>query len=128
MTMSCLSDVVVPPVNSTVVLSPEATDKALWDQLTIGIGIFLGILSRVNLWPLAVRELDSHAFSRSAWRLWAARNSQEEESPVLSAQPLRLGWVLELAASKATDSTFGHPGIVGSVLINFGNNMQVAQQ
>ena len=45
---------------------------------------------------------------RRAWRLWAARHSQEEAGP-LSAQPLPR--VLELAASKVADVTaFDHAG------------------
>ena len=44
--MSCLSDVVVPPVNGTVA-DLEASDKALWDKVSIGLGIFLGILGSV---------------------------------------------------------------------------------
>ena len=44
--MSCLSNVVVPPVNGTVA-DVEASDKALWDKVWIGVGIFLGILGSV---------------------------------------------------------------------------------
>ena len=44
--MSCLSEVVVPPVNGTVA-DVEASDKALWDKVWIGVGIFLGILGSV---------------------------------------------------------------------------------
>ena len=51
---------------------------------------------------LAVPELGSCASSGRAWRLWAARHSQEEADP-LGAQPLPR--VLELAASKAADVT-----------------------
>ena len=48
------------------------------------------------------------ASSGRAWRLWAARHSQEEAGP-LSAQPLPR--VLELAASKVADVTaFDHAG------------------
>ena len=49
---------------------------------------------------LAVPELGSCASSGRAWRLWAARHSQEEADP-LGAQPLPR--VLELAASKVAD-------------------------
>ena len=43
---------------------------------------------------LATPELASCASSGRAWRLWAARHSQEEAGP-LGAQPLP--WMLELA-------------------------------
>ena len=57
---------------------------------------------------LAVPQLGSCASSGRAWRLWAARHSQEEAGP-LGTQPLPR--VLELAASKAADFTaFDHPG------------------
>ena len=46
-------------------------------------------------------QLGSCASSGRAWRLWAARYSQEEAGP-LGAQPLPR--VLELAALKAADS------------------------
>ena len=58
--MSCLSDVVVPPVNGTVA-DVEASDKALWDKVWIGFGIFLGLLGSVlinlgnNLQALAMQ-------------------------------------------------------------------------
>ena len=52
--------------------------------------------------PLAASQLGSCASSGRAWRLWAARYSQEEAGP-LGAQPLPR--VRELAASKAADST-----------------------
>ena len=58
--------------------------------------------------PLAGPQLGSCASAGRAWRLWAARYSQEEVGP-LGAQPLPR--VLELAASKAADSTaFDHLG------------------
>ena len=64
----------------------------------------------VKVRPLAVPQLGSCASSRRALRLQAARHSQEEASP-LWAQPMPR--VLELAASKAADSTaFEHPGAV----------------
>ena len=50
--------------------------------------------------PLAVLQLGSCASSGRAWRLWAARHSQEEAGP-LGAPPLPR--VLERAASKAAD-------------------------
>ena len=62
--------------------------------------------------PLAAPQPCSRASSGRAWRLWAARHSQEEASP-LGAQLLPR--VLELAASKAADFTsfaragIGHP-------------------
>ena len=57
---------------------------------------------------LAAPQLGSCASSGSAWRLWAARHSQEEAGP-LSAQPLPR--LLEPAASKAADFTaFAHSG------------------
>ena len=52
--------------------------------------------------PLAAPQLGSCTSSGRAWRLWAARHSQEEANP-LGAQPLPR--VLELAASKAADFT-----------------------
>ena len=56
--------------------------------------------------PLAVPQLGACASSGRAWRLWAARLSQEEAGP-LGVHPLPR--VLELAASKAADSTaFDH--------------------
>ena len=60
--------------------------------------------------PLAVLQLGSCASSGHAWRLWAARHSQEEAGP-LGAQPLPR--MLELAASEAADVTaFDHAGAV----------------
>eukprot|EP00964_Phaeocystis_antarctica_P134174 scaffold98401_cov21-Phaeocystis_antarctica.AAC.1 len=57
---------------------------------------------------LEVPQLGSCASSGRAWRLWAARHSQEEAEP-LGAQPLPR--VLERAASKAIDFTaFDHAG------------------
>ena len=50
--------------------------------------------------PLAGPQLGSCASSGRAWRLWAARHSQEEAEP-LGAQPRPR--VLERAASKAAD-------------------------
>ena len=56
--------------------------------------------------PWAVPQLGSCAFSKRAWRLWAALDSQKEAGP-LGAQPSPR--VLELAASKAANSTaFDH--------------------
>ena len=53
-------------------------------------------------------QLGSCASPGRAWRLWAARRSQEEADP-LSAQPLPL--VSEVAADSTADSTaFDHPG------------------
>ena len=49
--------------------------------------------------PLAVPQLGTCAYTGRAWRLWAARHSQEEAGP-LGAPPLP--WVLELAAAKAS--------------------------
>ena len=58
--------------------------------------------------PLAVPQLGSCASSGRTWRLWAAQHSDAEAVP-LGAQPLPR--VLELAASKAADSTaFDHVG------------------
>ena len=58
--------------------------------------------------PLAVPQLGSCASSGRAWRLWAARHSQEEAGP-LGAQSLPR--MLELAASDAADFTaLDHPG------------------
>ena len=58
--------------------------------------------------PSTVPQLGSCTASARAWRLWAARHSQEEAEP-LGAQPLLLG--LELAASGAADLTaFDYPG------------------
>jgi hypothetical protein len=58
----------------------------------------------------AVPQLGSCASTGHTWRLWAARYSQGKAVP-LGAQPLP--WVLELAASKAADSTaFDHAGTV----------------
>ena len=51
---------------------------------------------------LAAPQPDSYASSGHAWRLWAARHSQEEAGP-LGAQPLPR--LLELAASKPADFT-----------------------
>ena len=51
---------------------------------------------------LAVPQFSSCASSGRAWRLWAARHSQEESSP-LGTQPLPP--MLEPAASKAADAT-----------------------
>ena len=52
--------------------------------------------------PLAAPQLGSCASSGRAWRLWAARHSQEEAQP-LGAQPLPR--VLEPTASQAADPT-----------------------
>ena len=70
---------------------------------------------------LAVTKLGSCASSERAWRLWAARHSQGEASP-LGAQPLPR--VLERAASQAAYFTaFDHsgPGRVVSVLEGISN-------
>ena len=56
--------------------------------------------SMVKAPALAAPQLGSCASSGRAWRLWAARHSQEEAGP-LGAQPVPR--VLELAASKAAD-------------------------
>ena len=62
----------------------------------------------VKVPPFAVPQLGSSASAGRAWRLWAARHSQEEAGP-LSAQPLPR--VLELAASNAAELTvFDHTG------------------
>jgi len=56
--------------------------------------------------PWAVPQLGSCTFSKRAWRLWAALDSQKEAG-TLGAQPSPR--VLELAASKAANSTaFDH--------------------
>eukprot|EP00964_Phaeocystis_antarctica_P097732 scaffold63814_cov63-Phaeocystis_antarctica.AAC.2 len=52
--------------------------------------------------PFVVPQLGSCASSGRAWRLWAARHSQEEAGP-LGAQPLPR--VLERAVTKAADVT-----------------------
>ena len=52
--------------------------------------------------PFAATQLGFSASSGRAWRLWAARHSQEEAGP-LGAQPLPR--VLELTASKAAHFT-----------------------
>ena len=58
--------------------------------------------------PLAVPQLGPCALSGRAWRLWAARHSQEEADPLGAQPPPR---VLAPAASKAADSTaFDHAG------------------
>ena len=62
----------------------------------------LSVLQHGQSAPLAVPQLGFCASSGRAWRLWAARHSQEEASP-LGAQPLPQ--VLERAASKAADLT-----------------------
>ena len=36
----------------------------------------------VKVPPVTVPEFSSRAFSGRAWRLWAARHSQEEEGPL----------------------------------------------
>ena len=55
---------------------------------------------------LAAPQLGSCASSGRAWRLWAARHSQEETDPLVRQPPPR---VLEPAASKAADFTaFDH--------------------
>ena len=60
----------------------------------------------VKVPPLAVPQLGSCASSGRAWRLWAARHSQEEAGP-LGARPLPS--VLEPAASEAAHFTaFDH--------------------
>ena len=43
----------------------------------------------VKVPPLAVPQLGSCASSGRAWRLWAARHSQEEASPLDAQPPLR---------------------------------------
>ena len=61
----------------------------------------------VKVPPFAVPQLGSCASAGRAWRLWAARHSQEEAGP-LSALPLPR--LLEPAASKAANSTaLDHP-------------------
>jgi hypothetical protein len=68
--MSCL---VVPPVNGTVA-DVEASDKALWDKVWIGVGIFLGLLGSVlinlgnNMQALAMQR----AGTLKARARWAA--------------------------------------------------------
>ena len=58
---------------------------------------------------LAVPQLGSCASSGRAWRLWAARHSQEEAGP-LGTQPLPR--LLEPATSKVADFTaVGHSGL-----------------
>ena len=56
--------------------------------------------------PFAATQLGFSASSGRAWRLWAARHSQEEAGP-LGAQPLPR--VLELTASKAAYFTAFEP-------------------
>ena len=64
--------------------------------------------------PLAAPQLGACASSGRAWRLRAARHSQEEADP-LGSQPLPR--VLELATSKAVDTApFDHPGLAGASL------------
>ena len=54
-------------------------------------------------------QLGSCASSGRAWRLWAARHSQEEAGPLGAQPPPR---VLELAASQAAHFTaFDHVGM-----------------
>ena len=54
---------------------------------------------------LAVPQLGSCASSGRAWRLRAARHSQEEAGPLRTGRPQSLPRVLELAASKAANFT-----------------------
>ena len=63
--------------------------------------------------PLAVPPLGSCASSGRAWRLWAARHSKEEASP-LGAQPTA-SRLLERTASKAAMElpAFDHAGAQG---------------
>ena len=69
------------------------------------------VLQRGQSAPKAVPGLSSCASSGRGWWLWAARYSQEEAGPLGAQPPPR---VLELAASKAADSTaFDHPGLAG---------------
>ena len=66
----------------------------------------------VKVPPWAAPQLGSSASSGRAWRLWAARHSQEEAGPP-GAQPLP--WVLELAASKSAHfPAFDHSGVAAS--------------
>ena len=68
--------------------------------------------STVKVPASAVPQLGSCVSSACVWRIWAARRSQEEASP-LGTQPLPR--VLEPAASKAADFTsFDHVGASGS--------------
>ena len=84
--MSCLSDVVVPPVNGTVA-DVEASDKALWDKVWIGFGIFLGLLGSVlinlgnNLQALAMHR----SGTLKAKSRWAA--VQERVNAVIALSP-----------------------------------------
>ena len=84
--MSCLSDVVVPPVNDTVA-DVEDSDKALWDKLWIGFGIFLGLLGSVlinlgnNLQALAMHR----SGTLKAKSRWAA--VQERVNAVIALSP-----------------------------------------
>ena len=69
--------------------------------MAILVCLFLRVCrSGVKVAPLAGPQLGSSASSGRAWRLRAARHSQEEAGP-LGAQPLPR--VLELAASTAAD-------------------------
>ena len=84
--MSCLGDVVVPPVNDTVA-DVEDSDKALWDKLWIGFGIFLGLLGSVlinlgnNLQALAMHR----SGTLKAKSRWAA--VQERVNAVIALSP-----------------------------------------
>ena len=88
-------------------LSAQAKAGAQMLQVFEAMGMFIGPesleqRSTVKAHPFAVPQLGSCASSRRAWRLWAARPSQEELGP-LGAQPLPR--LLEPAASKAADGT-----------------------
>ena len=84
------------------VVEPDLAELLLWSCFTavVGvIGIYSGLCrSMVKAAPLAVPEVGSCACSGRAWRLCAARHSQEEAGP-RGAQPLPR--LLEPIASKA---------------------------
>ena len=63
---------------------------------------------------LAAPQPDSCASSGHAWRLWAARHSQEEAGPLGAQPPPR---VLERAASQAVDSTGLWPSRYGRHIV-----------
>ena len=71
--------------------------------------------------PLAVLQLGSYASSGRAWRLWAARHSQEAANP-LRTQPLPR--LLELAAaSNAADViALDYAGVLKSLVFMVGDS------
>merc|ERR1719469_351712 len=85
--MSCLSDVVVPVNGTAAAADAEATDKALWDKVMIGIGIFLGILGSVlinlgnNMQALAMHR----AGTLKAKARWTAVQSRAKVATAVHA-------------------------------------------